>query len=97
MIDTIQEGLGLAKAAMIITARGEEINRRLLQELGRGVTRIEGQGGYTGEGREVLLCVVSRPQVAQLKSIIHDLDPKAFVIIGNATEVHGEGFKETGG
>ena len=36
-----------------------------------------------------------RPQVAQLKSIIHDLDPKAFVIIGNATEVHGEGFKET--
>ncbi|NLY38484.1 MAG: YitT family protein [Firmicutes bacterium] len=97
VIDTVQEGLGMAKAALIITARGEEINGRLLQELGRGVTRLEGQGGYTGEGREVLLCVVTRPQIAQLKSIIFDLDPKAFVIIGNATEVHGEGFKEIEG
>ncbi|MEW5783531.1 MAG: YitT family protein [Bacillota bacterium] len=94
VIDVVQEGLGMAKAATIITSRGEEINRRLLQELGRGVTRLEGQGGYTGEGREVLLCVVTRPQVAQLKRIIHELDPKAFLIIGNATEVHGEGFKK---
>lgn len=94
VIDVVQEGLGLAKAAMIITSQGEAINNKLLQELGRGVTRLEAQGGYTGEGREVLLCVVTRRQTAHLKSIIHEADPGAFVIIGNATEVHGEGFKE---
>lgn len=92
VVDAILEGLGLAKSAIIITCCGEEINKRLLYELGRGVTRIEGQGGYTGEGREVLLCVITRPQTARLKAIIHEADPAAFVIIGNATEVHGEGF-----
>lgn len=93
VIDAILEGLGMAKSAIIITNNGAEINKKLLHELGRGVTRIEGQGGYTGEGREVLLCVVTRPQTARLKAIIHEVDPAAFVIIGNATEVHGEGFK----
>jgi len=94
VIDAILEGLGLAKSAIIITRFGAKINEKLLYELGRGVTRIEGQGGYTGEGREVLLCVVTRQQTAHLKSIIYDVDPDAFLIIGNATEVHGEGFKK---
>jgi len=93
VVDAVLEGLGLAKQAIIITRSGAEINDRLLSELGRGVTRIEGQGGYTGEGREVLLCVVTRQQTGHLKAIIHEVDPSAFVIIGNATEVHGEGFK----
>ncbi|MFO7951280.1 MAG: YitT family protein [Bacillota bacterium] len=94
VIDAIQEGLGLAKQAIIITCCGAKINERLLSELGRGVTRIEGHGGYTGEGREVLLCVVTRQQVSRLKWIIYEVDPAAFVIIGNATEVHGGGFKK---
>ncbi len=94
VIDAILEGLGLAKSAIIITRCGAQINEKLIYELGRGVTRIEGQGGYTGEGREVLLCVVTRQQTARLKSIIYEIDPEAFVIIGNATEVHGEGFKK---
>ncbi len=94
VIDAIIEGLGLAKSAIIITGKGSQINDKLLYELGRGVTRIEGQGGYTGEGREVLLCVVTRQQIARLRSIIYEIDPEAFIIIGNATEVHGEGFKK---
>ncbi len=93
VIDAILEGIGTAKSAIIITCCGSEINEKLLHELGRGVTRLEGQGGYTGEGREVLLCVVARQQTARLKAIIYKADPGAFVIIGNATEVHGEGFK----
>lgn len=93
VIDAILEGLGMAKSAIIITCRGAEINERLLYELGRGVTRLEGQGGYTGKDREVLICVITRQQTASLKAIIHQVDPDAFVIIGNATEVHGEGFK----
>ena len=93
VVDAILEGLGLAKQAIIITCCGSEINERLLNELGRGVTRIAGHGGYTGEGREVLLCVVTRQQTSHLKTIIYEIDPSAFVIIGNATEVHGGGFK----
>ncbi len=93
VIDAVQEGLGHSKAAIIITSRGEAINAKVMQELSRGVTRLEGYGGYTGENRDVILCVVSRPQVSSLKMIVHTVDPKAFVIIGNASEVHGEGFK----
>ncbi len=94
VIDLLQEGFSLAKAAFIVTIRGEEINRRLLQDLGRGVTRLAGRGGYSGEEKEVLLCVVTRPQLARLKELIYEQDPFAFVIIGNAGEVHGEGFKK---
>jgi len=94
VIDAILEGLGLAKSVIIITRNGEEINEKLLYELGRGVTWLEGSGGYTRESREVLLCVITRQQIARLKEIIHEVDPGAFVIIGNATEVHGEGFKK---
>ncbi|NLA27224.1 MAG: YitT family protein, partial [Firmicutes bacterium] len=82
------------KVVLIITSHAEEMNRRLLRGLGRGVTRFSGRGGYTGEEREILLCIVTRPQVARLKELIYELDPSAFVIIGNAGEVHGEGFKE---
>lgn len=94
VVDGILEGLGLAKSVIVITKSGEAINERLLYELGRGVTWLEGHGGYTGQSREVLLCVVTRQQTANLKAIIREIDPDAFVIIGNATEVHGEGFQK---
>jgi uncharacterized membrane-anchored protein YitT (DUF2179 family) len=94
VVDAVLEGLGLAKSAIIITRFGEKLNEKLLYELGRGVTWLEGKGGYTGELREVLLCVITRQQTARLKSIIYEVDPEAFVIIGNATEVHGEGFEK---
>lgn len=94
VIDVVQEGLGLSKVALLITSRGHEINERLLQELGRGVTRVEVQGGFTGKPRELLICVVSRLQVAQLKAIVQEVDPASFLVIGNATEVHGEGFRK---
>lgn len=94
VIDGILEGLGLAKSVIIITKSGEAINEKLLYELGRGVTWLQGHGGYTGQSREVLLCVVTRQQTASLKTIIREIDPAAFVIIGNATEVHGEGFQK---
>ncbi|HHX86595.1 MAG TPA: YitT family protein [Firmicutes bacterium] len=93
VIDMVQEGLGLAKAVLIITSQGQVISERLLKELNRGVTKLPGEGAYTGEPRELLLCVVNRLQVAQLKGIIQESDPRAFFIIGSANEVHGEGFR----
>ena len=90
MIDVVQEGL-VSQSVLIITP--PVIADRLLVELNRGVTRLSGRGAYTGEPRELLLCVVNRLQVAQLKTIVQEGDPEAFFIIGSANEVHGEGFR----
>lgn len=94
VVDAILEGLGVAKSVIIISDHGDEINEKLLYDLGRGVTWLEARGGFTRESREVLLCVVTRQQIAQLKTIVRQVDPDAFVIIGNATEVHGKGFQK---
>ena len=78
---------------MIITTRPESISERILTDMERGVTLLEGTGAYTGEGRPVLYCVVTRSEVQQLKSIVHEADPRAFMVIGIAHEALGEGFQ----
>nr|MCU0492237.1 YitT family protein [Chloroflexaceae bacterium] len=82
-----------ARQALIVTSQPEAVTGEILRELRRGVTLLEGYGGYTGASRAVLLCVVSRSEVSTLKTIIGDLDPAAFIIIGEASEVLGEGFR----
>lgn len=89
---TLSAGGG-ARQAMIITTKPEQVTQALLHDLGRGVTVLEGRGGYTGSGRSVLLCVVARSEVSFLKSVVCDADSKAFMIIGEANEVLGEGFR----
>ena len=89
---TLSAGSG-AQQALIITSRPDDIRRALLNDLGRGVTILEGRGGYTGEARAVLLCVVARSEVSLLQALISRHDPHAFVIIGEAREVLGEGFR----
>ncbi|MDI3280659.1 MAG: YitT family protein [Bacillota bacterium] len=98
-IDVVQEGMIYAKAAYIISDRTEEIARRVLHELGRGATILQGWGAYTGQERRVLLVIVARSEIAQLKEIVLTQDPRAFVVISEAHEVLGEGFKleATGG
>lgn len=81
-----------ARQAFIITANPAAITQALLHELGRGVTVLEGQGGYTGERRAVLLCVVARSEVSFVQAIVSKADPHAFVVVGEAQEVLGEGF-----
>lgn len=93
MIDLVQEGVGYAKAALIISERHQEISSELLSRMSRGVTAIQSRGGYTSQERDVLLCVVSQSEVSTLKSIVYHVDPKAFVIVSNVNEVLGEGFK----
>jgi len=58
----------------------------------RGVTILSGTGGYTGEPRAVIYCTVSRMEINRLKLLVHDLDTKAFMVIGKAQEALGEGF-----
>jgi len=93
VVDTTMEGGRAARSAMIITSQAESISERILTDMERGVTVLEGTGAYTGEGRPVLYCVVTRSEVQQLKSIVHEADPKAFMVIGIAHEALGEGFQ----
>ena len=87
------EGGGTVRTAMIVTSEAEAIAERVLEELERGVTILEGTGAYTGAERPVLYCVISRSEVASLKAIVHEVDPRAFMVIGISHEALGEGFR----
>ncbi len=91
--ETVLEGGGTVRTAMIVTNNPEEVSARVIDELERGVTYLEGRGAYTGNSRPVLYCVVSRAEVATLKTIVNEIDPEAFMVIGVAHEALGEGFR----
>ncbi len=92
-IDVVQEGVAYAKAAYIISDPADVIGRRVLVDLSRGATAVQGRGLYTNEERPVLFVIVARAEISDLKRIVHSVDPKAFVVITEAHEVLGEGFK----
>jgi uncharacterized membrane-anchored protein YitT (DUF2179 family) len=90
------EGVGIVRVATIITGQPQAIAERVLKEMARGVTGWAGTGMYSGQERHILFCAVSRSEVSQLKAIVQDCDPGAFVVIGQAHEALGEGFKPIG-
>ncbi|WP_268624048.1 YitT family protein [Paenibacillus alvei] len=92
-IDVVQVGLGYTKVAFIISDEADKITDTILHDLDRGLTKLQGEGGYTGEGRTVLMVVVGQSEVYKLKAIVRSVDPQAFVIISDTNEVLGEGFK----
>lgn len=92
--DSFLEGFKSSKAAFIITNRHEEVAKRLMHEMDRGVTGLDAKGMYTHEDKCVLYCVVSRKQIVQVKEIVNEVDPDAFVIVSDVREVLGEGFLE---
>ncbi len=92
--ETIAEGVGINRAVTVITSQADRVAADILKHMGRGVTRWTAHGAYTGLEREVLLIVLSRAEISILKSIIADIDPHAFVVVGQVHEVYGEGFKQ---
>jgi len=92
-IDIVQLGLGYAKIAFIISEQQEQIGQAILNDLDRGATLLKGAGLYTGHDREVLMVVFQQNEAIKLKEIVKSQDPTAFVIVTNANEVLGEGFK----
>jgi uncharacterized membrane-anchored protein YitT (DUF2179 family) len=93
VIDAVLEGVNFAKAVFIISDKPDEISNIILNDLDRGVTSLKGTGMYTGDDKQVLLCVVQRGQLPLLKEIVKNVDDKAFVILTDIREVLGEGFK----
>lgn len=94
MIDGVVYGIDSGRMAIVISNKEREIADTIMAQLDRGVTFLEGEGGYKGEKRRVLLCAVRAQQFARLKKIIHAIDPAAFVIVTEAGEILGDGFKQ---
>lgn len=92
--DFIVEGLDYSKSFHIVTDCPEEISSVIIEKLGRGVTSLYGKGMYTGKDKQVLLVVVNRAQVSKLKTLVMDVDPRAFIMVSTTHEVLGEGFRE---
>lgn len=92
-IDLIQEGMVYAKAAYIISSHSEQIAQMVMEKMGRGVTALKGTGMWTKSQRDVLFIIVARSEIAMLKRLVSQADPAAFVVIHDAHEVLGEGFK----
>lgn len=92
--DGLMEGFKFSKAVFIISGKYELVAKKILQELDRGVTGLEAKGMYSGENKFMLYCVVSKKEIIQLKEIVAEVDPEAFVIVSDAREVLGEGFQE---
>ena len=94
VIDITIEGLDEAKAAIIISDKGDEIAEAITARLGRGVTYIEGKGGYSRNQKTILYSVVTRLEVSKLRSIIADKDEDAFVTINDVSDVMGGKHKK---
>lgn len=93
VIDAVLEGVNYAKAVFIISDKSDDIAKRIMSDLDRGVTALRGVGMYTGAGKNVLLCILHRGQLQILKDITKKIDDRAFVILTDVREVLGEGFK----
>jgi len=91
--EAVSEGANVVRTALVVTEHPGEVAASILHHLHRGVTLLDGRGGYTGQPRTVLYCVVTRSEVGPLKAIVREADPKAFMVIGHAVEALGEGFR----
>lgn len=87
-------GLNVDRVATIITDQPERVAQQIICQLERGVTTWQGKGMYTGRERQMLLCATRRGEISVLKALVNEIDPKAFMIISQAHEVLGEGFRK---
>jgi uncharacterized membrane-anchored protein YitT (DUF2179 family) len=94
MIDLTIEGFEESKSVWIISERNQEIASSIIDRLGRGVTYLNGEGAYTGNEKKVIFCVITRLEEAKLKSIVDEIDPTAFLAVGNIHDVKGGRFKK---
>ena len=95
-IDLVLYGAVNSKVCYIITNSPDAVKDVIIQRLNRGVTILHGQGGYSGEEKNVLLCVIKQAQIVTLKRLVKDIDEHSFMIVSDSREVFGEGFSYIG-
>ena len=94
VIDFVIEGLNRRTAVTIISDNQKEIRQEIMQKMARGVTILDGRGGYTDNRKEILYVVINKPEVVRLKSVVGAVDPNAFVVIHDVRDVLGSGFEK---
>ncbi len=92
MVDAVVYRFDYSKVALIISSEHERIAQAIGQRLDRGATFLQGQGSYTGESTKVVLTAVKKQQITELKELVMELDPNAFIIVQEAHQVLGDGF-----
>ena len=94
VMDGVLYGLDTAKVAYIISDKNKEICDVIVRDMDRGVTILHGQGAYTGADKDVLMCAFKQREIAAIRAAVKEIDPAAFLIVCNAHEVLGEGFRD---
>nr|WP_170295474.1 YitT family protein [Chengkuizengella sediminis] len=94
MIDVTINGFDESKSVWIISENHKEVGDAILFRLGRGVTYLSGEGGFSGDDKQIIFCIITRLEEAKLKSIVDELDSEAFLAIGNIHDVKGGRFKK---
>ena len=94
VMDGVLYGMDNAKVAYIISDKNKEISDVLVKDLDRGVTVLHGQGAYTGAEKDVLMCAFKQREITAIKQAVKGVDPAAFLIVCDAHEVLGEGFRD---
>ncbi len=93
IIDVVFEGINFTKLIYIVSDKYLDISKEIMEDIERGITGIYAKGMYTNEEKMMLFCVASRNQAMRIKQISKKIDPHSFVIILNAREAYGLGFK----
>ena len=93
-LDAVLYGQKLSAVVFIITSSPDSLSKTILRELHRGVTIVDAKGAYSGKVQGLLVCAAARRQLSQLKHTVKQNDPDAFVIVGDAREIVGNGFRE---
>lgn len=94
VMDGVLYGMDTAKVAYIISDKNQEISDAIVKDLDRGVTILYGRGAYTGAEKDVLLCAFKQREIAAIRAAVKEIDPRAFLIVCDAHEVLGEGFRD---
>jgi len=94
VMDTMIYGKNKGKMLIIVTNHYRQVSKEIIEKMQRGVTMLKGAGGYSGSGFDVLLCAVRPSEVYRLRTIVYDIDPKAFLIVVSTDDVLGEGFSD---
>ena len=83
----------MGKMVLVISEKSQEISKAIINDLDRGATLLPGKGAYSGNDKYVVLSAVRKNQFHKLKNLVYDIDPRAFIIVAEAGEIMGEGFK----
>lgn len=94
VIDTVMEGFNSSKSVRIISDNASAIGEQLIERLDISVTYLQGIGGYTGQDKDLIYCVISRLELPKMIDIIKEIDPKAFVSVVDVHEVYGGRFRK---